>query len=211
MSQPLTIVNPSSVIMLYPISVKGLNLQTDVVDTLATRSFVALYKVFAANALVASATGILSATALTASTQNITAGITQPGVPKAVSITGNASGITGNVTVSGTSFDGTAITETIALNGTATVNGAKAFRAVSNVALPIQTHAGTDTVSVGFTEILGLPYKLARNTVLKTYLGQTLEGTAPTVTVSSTAIESNTFDLNSTLNSSEVDIYLMVD
>jgi hypothetical protein len=67
-----------------------------------------------------------------------------------------------------------------------------------------------DKVKVGTGEKLGLPYKLTHNTVLKAYLGNALEGTAPTVTTDVDEIEKNTVDLNSALNSSVVDVYLMV-
>jgi hypothetical protein len=45
---------------------------------------------------------------------------------------------------------------------------------------------------------------------LAAYLNNVKEGTAPTVAVSATAVESNTIDLNSVLNGSVVDAYLMV-
>jgi hypothetical protein len=67
-----------------------------------------------------------------------------------------------------------------------------------------------DTVSVGWNDVLGLPYKLAHNTVLAAYLDNTLEGTAPTVVVDEDNIEANTIDLNSALNGKQVDVYLIV-
>jgi hypothetical protein len=67
-----------------------------------------------------------------------------------------------------------------------------------------------DTVSVGWGDKLGLPYMLTHNTVLATYLNNTLEGTAPTVVTDADEIEKNTIDLNSALNGTAVDIYLMV-
>lgn len=67
-----------------------------------------------------------------------------------------------------------------------------------------------DQIKVGFTDTLGMPYCLAHNTVLATYLNNVLEANAPTVTTSATAVESNTIDLNSSLNGKQVDVYLMV-
>jgi hypothetical protein len=67
-----------------------------------------------------------------------------------------------------------------------------------------------DVVSIGFTEVLGLPCKFTRNSVERVSLNYVLEATAPTVTVSSTALESNTMKLNSTLNGSVVDAYLII-
>lgn len=65
-------------------------------------------------------------------------------------------------------------------------------------------------VSVGWNDVLGLPFKLAHNTVLATYLGNTLEATAAKVTTDVDEIEKNTIDLNSALDGHAVDIYLMV-
>lgn len=67
-----------------------------------------------------------------------------------------------------------------------------------------------DIVKVGWIDILGLPFKLAHNTVLATYLDNTLEATAATVTTDVDEIEKNTIDLNSALNGKVVDIYLLV-
>src|SRR5690606_36759150 len=67
-----------------------------------------------------------------------------------------------------------------------------------------------DIVSVGWNDVLGLPFKLAHNTVLATYLDNTLEATAATVTTDVNEIEKNTIDLNSALDGHAVDIYLMV-
>lgn len=66
-----------------------------------------------------------------------------------------------------------------------------------------------DTVTIGTTDALGLPYKLAHNTVQAAYLNNTKDA-GPTVTVSATALESNTVDLNSALNGKAVDVYLFV-
>jgi hypothetical protein len=68
-----------------------------------------------------------------------------------------------------------------------------------------------DTVSVGWGSILGLPHKLENNTVLFAFLGGTKEGTAPTVTVSTLAVEDNTVKLNSSLNGSAVDVYYLAE
>jgi hypothetical protein len=193
-----------------PFNRLGQFIKSDVVNVQRIQSFIAHCQVSAANAVAANAAGVLAATALTAAAQAIIAGITNPAVPRNVSITGNAAGITGNVTIHGMNFAGVAITEVIALNGTAAVVGAKAFKTITEIDLPIQTHAGTDTVSVGFGSLLGLAYLLPHNTVLKTYLNNILEATAPTVATSTTNIESNTIALNSALNGSVVDIYLIV-
>jgi hypothetical protein len=309
----------------YPMDKSGATIQTDSLDISLTEKFIALLSVPVAAAVVASATGVATGYSLTAATQNKITGITNPAVPKTLSITGNVSGITGSVVLTGTNYNKEVITEAISLSGTATVAGAKAFRTVANVALPVQVHtavlqvntatvigtctqsgnatvvvtaagmtgtpktynvavlnndtasqmaakiitalaadaaltalyavSGTgatvvltaivpaandatlnistangtclgvttaassvattagvvaDVVSIGFTEVLGLPCKFTRNSVERVSLNYVLEATAPTVTVSSTALESNTMKLNSTLNGSVVDAYLII-
>lgn len=157
-----------------------------------------------------SVTGILAATALTDGGQSITGGITDPDVARSVKIKGNAATITGDVVITGTNIKDEEMTETIALNGSTEVLGNKAFKTIASIDLPVEVNAGTDTVSVGTANKLGLPYLLSRNTILKAYRDNSLEGTAPTVTVSASAIESNTVLLNSALNGTNIDVYLMV-
>ena len=109
------------------------------------------------------ATAVLGATALTADAggQDIVAGITNPDVPRNVTALGNAAGIVGDVVVTGTNWAGEVITDTIALNGANEVAGVKAFATVTAVHLPPETHAGTDTVSIGCGNCLGLQRPIA--------------------------------------------------
>ena len=109
------------------------------------------------------ATATLGATALTAAAggQDIVEGITNPDVPRNVTATGNAAGIVGNVVITGTNWAGEVITDTIALNGANEVAGVKAFVTVTKVHLPPETHAGTDTVSIGRGNCLGLQRPIA--------------------------------------------------
>jgi len=195
---------------LYPNNPNSQKLKTDVKGVSVDLAFPAHFQVAAAKATVASNTSVLAATALTAAVQTITAGITKPSVPRNIIVKGNQAGVAGNVVITGTNYAGQTITETIALNGATAVVGNKAFRTVASVQLPVEVNAGTDTVSVGTGEKLGLPFKLAHDTVLVAFKDNTKEGTAPTVAVSATNIESNTIDLNSALNSKVVDVYLLV-
>lgn len=196
---------------MYPYNQKmGQTIQTNADGVEADRGFLAHFQVSAAAAAAASATAVLAATALTAEAQAITTGITNPAVPRSLTVKGNAAGITGNVVITGTNYAGAVITETIALNGATAVEGAKAFKTVTKIDLPVEVNTGTDTVSVGTGTKLGLPWLLPHNTVLAAYLDNAKEGTAPTVTVSATAIESNTMKLNSALAGKVVDAYLIV-
>lgn len=196
---------------MYPYNHKmGQVIQTNVDGVEADRGFIAHFQVAAAAAAAASATAVLAATALTDEAQAITADITDPAVPRSITVKGNAAGIIGDVVITGTNYADEVITETLALNGATTVEGAKAFKTVTKIDLPVEVHAGTDTVSVGTGTKLGLPWLLSHNTVLAAYLDNAKEGTAPTVTLSATAIESNTIKLNSALNGKVVDAYLIV-
>jgi hypothetical protein len=159
---------------------------------------------------VGAATSLMAATALAAGAQaGFSTGLTSPAVPRNVTVKGNASGITGNVVINGTNREGVAITETIALSGASEVVGNKAFATVTSVDLPAETHAGTDTVSIGMGAKLGLPIRQAYDRLINAYLAGVREATRPTVAVSSSAIESNTVTLSSTLNASAVvvDLY----
>ncbi len=190
-------------------------LQTDTPGVTVVRMQMAHLQVAAANATVASTTGIHAAVTDTGSQQVVTTAITQPSVPRNITATagGTATDIKAiQVIVAGTNYAGAAITETLpafTVDTAGTVTGSKAFKTVTSITIP--AHDGTGaTTAIGFGEKLGLPDKLPHNTVLAAFLGDTKEGTAPTVAASATALESNTVDLNSALNSSVVDIYYMV-
>ncbi len=193
---------------MYPYNQKmGQKLQTDVSGIIADRGFIAHITVL--EPATQSVSAILPATALTSTTQTITSGINNPDVPRSLKIKGNAVGITGNVVITGTNIADEEITETIALNGAAEVLGNKAFKTITSIQLPPETNVGTDTVSVGTANKLGLPYKLKRNTVIAAYRDNIKETTAPTVATSTTAIEDNTVLLSSALNGTNIDIYLI--
>jgi|Wag4MinimDraft_12_1082652.scaffolds.fasta_scaffold00095_15 hypothetical protein len=154
--------------------------------------------------------GVLGTTALTAETQTITENITDPDIPRNLKVKANAATVVGNIVVNGTDIDDNAISETFVLNGDVEVQGNKAFKTVTSIELPVETNAGADEIQVGVANKLGLPYKLERNTILKAYRDNTLEGTAPTVTVDSANIENNTALLDSAMNGTNVNIYLIV-
>lgn len=171
--------------------------------------YVAHFQVSAENAVAGNSLGILAATALTKEAQSITENITNPPIPRNISIVGNVIGITGDVIINGTNYKDEAISETLALNGTIVVEGAKAFKAVTEIELPVQVAEG-NTVSVGFGEKLGIPYKLSHNTVLFAFIDNVKEATAPTLAISSAALERNTIKLNSALSEKSVDAYFIV-
>jgi hypothetical protein len=87
-----------------------------------------------------STVGVHAAVNLAAAAQNVTSAITNPDVPRTVTVKGNVSGIAGNVVITGTNINDEAITDTIALNGASEVEGVKAFKTVTLIALPARTH-----------------------------------------------------------------------
>jgi hypothetical protein len=124
-----------------PYSKRGQLLATDAPPVAVEESFLAHYQIAAANAILGTAASVLAVTGQGAAVKAVLAGITNPGAPRNVTITGGASGQAGNVTVKGTNFAGAAISESPTLSGTATVVGNKAFATVTEIDLPIQTHA----------------------------------------------------------------------
>lgn len=201
---------------LYPYNPDlGQRLQTDIEGVNVDASFVAHFQVAAASATVSDTDGIHAAAATSTEVTVLDDDFTQPSVPR--NVTATAGGTAGDiaavqVVVEGTNWAGEAITETLpafTVDTAGTVTGSKAFKTITEVTIPAMAGAGA-TVAIGFGEKLGLPFKLSHNTVLAACLDNVREGTAPTVAVSASALESNTVDLNSALNSNVVDIYLMV-
>lgn len=194
---------------LYPYdSTKGQLLKTD--EGSEDRGFIAHFEAAAAAALVAD--GYVASTnmivgaytlALTAPTDGHAHGLTL------VRTVVDTADTPGTVVIVGTDLAGEALTETMIPGATGvTVYGTRAFATVTSITgVGWVISAGNDTIVIGWGDILGLPHMLTRNTVLCTFLGDALEGTAPTVTVSATVLAANTADLNSALNATDVDIY----
>jgi hypothetical protein len=158
---------------------------------------------------VPSTTAVHAAVTDTGSTQTITTAITDPDVPRALTATagGTAADIKAiQITVTGTNADGAVISETLpafTVNTGGSVTGSKAFATVTSISIPAHDDTGA-TTAVGSADKLGIGVHLSRNTVLRTFLAGVLEGTAATVATSSTALESNTVDLNSATNGTVV-------
>jgi hypothetical protein len=171
------------------------------------RGFVGHYQIAPA---ASSATAVLAATPMTNAVQTITAGITNPDFPRTVTAKGNASGITGNVVVTGKNAAGETITDTIALNGATEVEGVKAFKEVTSVQLPVEVHAGTDTVSIGMAKKFGMPAILHNAACLLVKLFNASADTG-TLTVDDDELEKNLFALNGTPDGTKViDLYFIV-
>lgn len=145
-----------------------------------------------------------AAITLLATTQVITTGITNPDFARIITITGAMAGgsLTGDVVITGTNIRGEVITDTIALNDNATVAGVKAFKTVTSIALPVRVTAA-DTVSIGFSDALGLDRCMAGNEVILVTMDGVYETTRPTVTFHATDISKNTVDPNTALDTAK--------
>ncbi|HCT63746.1 MAG TPA: hypothetical protein DIC60_00430 [Lachnospiraceae bacterium] len=202
---------------LYPYNHKiGQKIQTDAIDVAADHAYLAHFQRSATEAIAAAEGTVIGdfATSATVPTVKIT-GFTNPSCPKNLTVT--CGGVDADVkavqvVIEGTNYADEIISETFpafTVNAFSTEIGSKAFKTVTKVTVPAMDGAGV-TIHVGHGEKLGLPYLLPHNTVIKTVFDNTVEANAPTVTVSATALESNTIDLDSALNSKVVDVYLMV-
>jgi len=201
---------------MYPYNHKmGQKIQTDVDGVAVDRSFMAHFQVPAASAVLGTAAAAHAAIACAVTPVVVTTAFTNPAAPR--NVTATAGGTAGDikavqVVVEGTNYADEVITETLpafTVDTAGIVTGSKAFKTITKVTIPAMDGAGA-TVTIGFGAKLGLPYKLTHNTVLHAFLDNAREGTAPTVTVSATALESNTITLNSALNAKIVDAYLIV-
>lgn len=130
--------------------------------------------------------------------QTITTGITQPLAPRGLSVTGGHADCAGVVTIYGTNINDDPISESITQSGTSTVPGVKAFKSITSLAIPARSSANVPTVTIGTTDVMGLPLMLpAAACVYATYHNGALEGTPATVVVDADEIEKNTADPNS--------------
>lgn len=193
----------------------GQVMQTGVEGVTVDRGFIAHLNVAGDEAPAADADAVHDPVPSNGSQQVITTGFTQPDVPR--NITATAAGTAGDikaiaVTVTGTNFKDEVISETLpafTVDTEGTVQGNKAFKTVTSWTLPAHDGAGAST-SLGWGNKLGLPFALEHNTVLAAYLGGVRENALPTMAVDADNIESNTVLLNSNLDGSDVDLYLVV-
>jgi hypothetical protein len=140
---------------------------------------------------------------------NVTTLITPPDFPRIASIKGNAGGITGAVVLTGTDMDGTAITDSIDSAGTSEVFGVRAFKTISNIAVPMKTNGSGDKISVGVGDSIGLPVATPNASVV---FATSFYGTADAGSVVPDAsLSKSVYDVAGTLNGTkELKIYMLV-
>jgi hypothetical protein len=107
---------------------------------------------------------------------------------------------------------------TIASAG-ASAAGKKAFKYVSSIAIYSAGDITTDTVDVGFGDVLGLPYCLmAKSDLNQVWFNEVLETTAATAVIGDTTTATattgdvrGTIDLNSATDGSAISVYMRLD
>jgi len=96
--------------------------------------------------------------------------------------------------------------------------GVKAFAYVESIAIYSAGDVTTDTLNVGWGDVLGLPYKISRKSdIMQAWFNEVYETTAPTVVVgdgttatATTGDVRGTIDTNSAMNGSAVVLYMTV-
>jgi hypothetical protein len=139
-------------------------------------------------------------------------------------VTHSSSVVAMTITVTGYDYYGAPMSEALAIAATGTSQtaaGLKAFKYVYSVAFTVAADATTNTVNVGWGDVLGLPYVLPAKSDMLTngcYFNEVLEGTAPAVIagVTTTATTTTgdvrgTIDLNSALDGSTVSVWYRTD
>ncbi len=152
------------------------------------------------------ATAIAGATSAAAIT--VTAGLSNPDVPRNLVITPGTSTVdvgTCTITANGTNILGATISEDFAFAGNASsaTTGSKAFKTVTSLAFAASCEDGNfaATWSVGVGEKIGLKRCLdAAGHLAFSTIDGALEATRGTMAISATAVESNTIDFNGTMD-----------
>ncbi len=111
--------------------------------------------------------------------------------------------------LTGTDISGASSTENLTWS---TESGAKAstkaFKTITRI--DATTTDSTAQAKVGTGDLLGLNTKMPRNHVTRAYLNNVLEGTAPTVTFSSSSLPLNTVDLQSSYSGKPVIVEFLI-
>lgn len=122
------------------------------------------------------------------------------------------------ITLTGTNYNDETMVETLSIGATGTTAaGAKAFKALTSVALTSTGSMGGAVVSVGVSDVLGLPVRIASKDKVLTFFNGLPDASATIVTgltTTGTATATNgdvrgTVDTNSALNGSAVSVWIV--
>lgn len=180
---------------------------TDVYGITVDKGSIAHIELSAAQAVAASTTGLIDKLALGAAATTVTTFGNAMPYPRNLTIVASAAQ-TGDAVITGTNIADKVITETLTIDGSTPVIGTLAFKTVTKVVLPIK--AGTETVSLGWGDKIGLPFMLTKKTLAMACLDGVIETTAAAVVVDADELHKNTVDLNSALNGKFVDLYFFL-
>lgn len=134
--------------------------------------------------------------------------LSQPDVPRNIIATMNTS-TSGSLKLTGTDISNAAITENLTWSAESGAKAStKAFKTVTRVDGTCTTNTAQFILGTG--DLLGLNGKFSTNPVLFCALGGTREGTAPTVTVSSTVLAQNTIDTASAPGGAVTKVWMVV-
>lgn len=182
-------------------------LNTEGYGVQAAEMKVAHYNIPAAQVTAADTDALIDGTALGAAGLTLTEFLSQPSHPR--NLTMVCSGTqTGKATVYGYDIGDNEISEEFTLNSASAVVGAKAFKTVTSVVLPVKV--ASETIDIGFGVKYGLPYKLIADELVVVKLFNKAADTG-TVVVDASDLAKNVFTLNGTADGEkEIDLYILV-
>jgi len=188
-------------------------LATDVYGIVADEAKLAHVAITAEEAAALDADGVHAAiTGSSEEATTVTNDITDPPYPRNITVTpgGTTADVAaGDVVVTGTNMADEVISETFTFlaNAESAKVGAKAFKTVTSILVPQQDGAAA-TFTVGWGDVLGLPFLLTTKTLVMAVFNGIIETTAATQVIDADELEKNTVDLNSALDGKTVDLYL---
>lgn len=130
-------------------------------------------------------------------------------VPRTLSVVTNKTDTTSVVKITGTDISGAVIDESLTLNSSTPKAGLKAFATITKIDLPAKVDEA-QTVTLAATNVLGMPYRLAHDTVLAMYLDDVKKTSSTEVKTDAAVISKNTIYLGTALDGTAVDVYLIV-
>jgi hypothetical protein len=126
---------------MYPFNFKkGQVIQSNAPGVSADHFYGAHYHVPAAAAVAEADASVMALHSMDEAAHDVTAGLTNPAVPRNVKIKGNKAGLNTKVTVHGVNYANEVISEELTLNGSTAVAGSLAFARITKVSLPARTN-----------------------------------------------------------------------